>query len=117
MGGMRIELLVVPGCAGEATAVALLTTALDDIGLGSVGFAVTIIESQQEADGRHFIGSPTFYIDGEDVFPEPGRPASIGQAGVEAGGRRVGIPMTEIDGDTAIREGLAAWTRGDLVGR
>jgi hypothetical protein len=77
MDGMNVELLVVPGCARQAAAVAVLMTALEDIGLGSVGCSVTIIESHQEADRRHFIGSPTFCIDGEDIFPEPDRPASI----------------------------------------
>jgi hypothetical protein len=77
MDGMRIELLVVPDCPHEAAAVESLTTALDDIKLGAVGFAVRVIDSQDEADRRHFVGSPTICIDGADVFPEPDRPTSI----------------------------------------
>jgi hypothetical protein len=77
MNGMRIELLVVPQCPNESAAAQVLAQALADIGLGSVGFAVTVIDSQDDADRRHFIGSPTICVDGEDVFPEPGRPASV----------------------------------------
>lgn len=58
MEGMRIELLVVPECAYESAAVEVLTTALADVGLGSVGFTVTVVDSQEDADRRHFIGSP-----------------------------------------------------------
>jgi len=74
---MRIELLVVADCPHEAAAAAVLTTALEEIGLGSSGFDVTIIDTQAEADRRHFIGSPTVCVNGEDVFPEPDRPASL----------------------------------------
>ncbi len=77
MDSMWIELLVVPECAHESAALEVLTTALVDVGLGSVGFTVTIIDSQEDADRRHFIGSPTICVDGADVFPEPGRPAAV----------------------------------------
>lgn len=77
MDSMRIELLVVPECAHESAAAGVLTTALADVGLGSVGFTVVVIDSQEDADRRQFIGSPTICVDGEDVFPEPGRPASV----------------------------------------
>jgi hypothetical protein len=38
---------------------------------------VKVIDTQEEADSRHFVGSPTICADGSDVFPEPDRPASI----------------------------------------
>ncbi|OJY52843.1 hypothetical protein [Pseudonocardia sp. 73-21] len=74
---MRIELLVVADCPHESVAAGVLTTALSDIGLGSLGFTVTVIESQHDAELRHFIGSPTICVDGADVFPQPERPAAI----------------------------------------
>lgn len=74
---MRIELLVVPECPHASMVAEVLAQALADIGLGSVGFSVAVIDSQEDADRRHFIGSPTICVNGEDVFPEPGRPASI----------------------------------------
>ncbi len=74
---MDIELLVVPDCPHEASTAELLRTALDDVGLGAMGFAVTVIDSQEEAEARHFVGSPTICLDGADVFPHPDQPASI----------------------------------------
>jgi hypothetical protein len=63
---------------------------LADIGLGSIAFTVTVIDSQDDADRRHFIGSPTICIDGNDLFPEPGRPASL--ACRLYPGARAGVP-------------------------
>ncbi len=74
---MRIELLVVPECPHEAAAADLLATALADVGLGSVGYTVTVIDSQDDAERRHFIGSPTICVDGVDLFAEPARPAAV----------------------------------------
>ena len=77
MDGMRIELLVVSDCPHEAAAAQLLTSALEDVGLGSVGYTLTIIDTQADADQSHFIGSPTFSVDSQDLFPEPGRDPSV----------------------------------------
>jgi len=74
---MRIELLVVPDCPHAAAAGALLRQALDDIGLGSLLFAVVTIESSSVAEQLQFLGSPTFMVDGRDLFAEPGRPSAL----------------------------------------
>jgi hypothetical protein len=77
MRGMDIELLVVPDCPNEDAAGALLRSALDDIGLRSVDYTVTVIDTQEAADRRHFVGSPTISVDGEDLFAQPERAASV----------------------------------------
>jgi hypothetical protein len=77
MGGMRIELVVVADCPHEQAAGALLRRALDDIGLGSVPFEVIVVEGQSMADELQFVGSPTFRVEGRDVFGEPDRPAVV----------------------------------------
>jgi len=77
MDGVRVELLVVPDCPHQAAAVDVLSRALDDVGLGSVGYTVTLIDSQEDAERRRFIGSPTICVDGEEVLPDPARPASV----------------------------------------
>lgn len=77
MDGMRIELLVVPDCPHEAEAAGVLRQALDDVGLGRFGVTVTVVNSQRDADDRWFIGSPTFWVDGQDVFPRPERAPAI----------------------------------------
>ena len=74
---MDVELLVVPDCPNEAPAAALLRTALDDVGLARIPFTTNVIDTQAQAEGRGFIGSPTILIDGDDPFAEPGQPAAV----------------------------------------
>ena len=69
---MDVELLVVPDCPNENPAVVLLRTALDDVGLTGVRFATTLIATQEQAEQRHFTGSPTILLDGVDPFANPG---------------------------------------------
>lgn len=68
---MDVELLVVPDCPHETSAYDLILTALSELEL-AVSVAVTVIESDEQAQGRGFTGSPTFLIDGRDPFKEPG---------------------------------------------
>lgn len=110
MDSMRIELLVVPDCAHESAAAEVLTTALTVVGLGSVGFTVRVIDSQEDADRCHFIGSPTICVDGKDVFPEPGHPASI--ACRLYPGRRAGAPELG-DLEQALQRAAALSTPGE----
>jgi hypothetical protein len=77
MAVMEVELLVVPGCAHQEAASALLGTALGDIGLGSLGFTLTVIDTLEAAERRHFIGSPTIAVNGEDIFTDPSQPAAL----------------------------------------
>jgi hypothetical protein len=81
---MRVELLVVPECPTEAGAVQLLRTALSDIGLPDVRLTTTTIATQAEAERKRFVGSPTFLVDGTDLFEEPGRPRGIVMPGLSA---------------------------------
>jgi hypothetical protein len=74
---MRIELLVVPDCPHEGGAGALLRGALDDIGLGSQSFEMVVVESPAMAEQMHFLGSPTYMVEGRDLFDESGRPAAL----------------------------------------
>jgi hypothetical protein len=74
---MRIELVVVSGCPHADAAGELLAQALEDIGLGSRGYTVVVVDSEAEARQRRFVGSPTFAIDGEDVFAEPGHAVAL----------------------------------------
>jgi hypothetical protein len=67
---VQVELLVIADCPHEAAAVEVLRSALDDLGLATVDFGVTLIDSTAAAEQRRFVGSPTFTVDGDDVFPE-----------------------------------------------
>jgi hypothetical protein len=73
MGGMDVELLVVPDCANESGAMSVLHLALDVVGLGAQPVLRTVIVSQEQAQGRGFVGSPTILIDGVDPFGVDGQ--------------------------------------------
>ena len=68
---MDVELLVVPDCPHETSAYDLTLAALAELEV-SVPVAVTVIETDEQAQERGFTGSPTFLIDGRDPFAEPG---------------------------------------------
>jgi hypothetical protein len=74
---MDVELLVVPDCPNEVPAAALLRTALDDVGLARIPVTRTVIDTQEHAERRGFIGSPTIRIDAADPFAEPGQPVAL----------------------------------------
>jgi protein-disulfide isomerase len=74
---MDVELLIVRECPHTAAAAQLLRTALDDIGLPDKDFDTTVVVDQGDADRLGFTGSPTFFVDGTDLFTETGHPAGI----------------------------------------
>lgn len=65
---MDVELLVVPDCPNESAARVLLRAALDDIGLPGMEFRVTVIADRRDAERRGFRGSPSFLVDGAELF-------------------------------------------------
>lgn len=77
MEAMNVEVLVVPDCPHQASAVELAVTALADIGLSGIEPRVTMITTQDEAEARQFVGSPTFAMNGRDVFEFRDHPASL----------------------------------------
>ena len=110
---MDVELLVVPQCPNEASAIDLTRAALRELDV-SAAVTTTVIESDEQARARGFTGSPSFLINGRDPFAEPG--AAVGMAcrvyrtlaGV------AGVPSLE-----ELREALrcAATVQGSLSGR
>jgi hypothetical protein len=65
--GVDIEILVVPDCPHHTSANELVRTAVADTGVRS-SVTMTVIETADEAQQRHFAGSPTILIDGQDPF-------------------------------------------------
>ena len=74
---MELELLVVPDCPNEAAAVAAVQAAARQAGLGEVGLRVTVIDTDEQARGHRFAGSPTLLIDGVDPFADPSAPIGL----------------------------------------
>ena len=92
MGLMDVELLIVRECPHEAAAAQLLRTALNDIGLPDKDFHTTVVISQDDADRRGFTGSPAFFVDGTDLFREPGHPPGLSCRLYRSSGRVAGVP-------------------------
>jgi hypothetical protein len=67
---MKVELLVVGECPNEAPARAALRRALDRAEIDAV-ISTTIVDNDAQAVGRGFLGSPSFHVDGIDIFPLP----------------------------------------------
>jgi hypothetical protein len=73
MSAMDVELLVVPDCPNESVALSVLRSAFDRLGLAGQSVRTTVIGSQEQAEERGFVGSPTFLIDGVDPFGAAGQ--------------------------------------------
>lgn len=70
---MDVRLLIIEACPNEGTAATLLRRALNDVGLARVPFETEVVTGLEQAKALGFVGSPTFLIDGQDPFGEPGR--------------------------------------------
>jgi hypothetical protein len=64
-----VELLVITDCPHQDGAQALLRTALANVGLAHLAFETTTLISDDAARERLFAGSPTFLVNGADLFP------------------------------------------------
>ena len=67
---MKIDLLYFDGCPSWKQALANLRTALDEEHLDN-SINLIKIETDRDAVKTKFLGSPSFQIDGEDLWPEP----------------------------------------------
>lgn len=65
---LKIELLYFAECPSWKNALDLLTTVIDEIGLDAEVDLIRV-ETQDEANIYQFVGSPTFRINGRDLFP------------------------------------------------
>ena len=74
---LQIELLVVRECPIEAVAADLIATAVADTGVAAI-VTCTVIGTEEQAQRRGFVGSPTILLNGVDALPVP--QASVGVA-------------------------------------
>lgn len=108
-GAMRIELLVVPDCPHQDSALQVVRVAGRLAGLGEVPVTVTVIDSVEEAQRRGFAGSPTFLIDGVDPFAQPGAPTGIACRIYPTPGGPAGVPTVEQLADALVhRDGAGS---------
>jgi hypothetical protein len=68
---MRIEMLYWEGCPSYPKALADLRQAMGELGLDPQAVDVRRVDTDEQAAGERFVGSPTIRIDGVDVV-DPG---------------------------------------------
>lgn len=74
-GAMNIELLTIPDCPHSRSARELFATALELEGIDPALLTVTEITTEADAATASFHGSPSFIVDGTDLFPSNAAPA------------------------------------------
>ena len=64
-----IEMLTWSGCPSHAAAERQLHAILEDLGLTDISIVTSWIEDEATAERRHFVGSPTFRVDDQELIP------------------------------------------------
>ncbi len=104
---MRIELLYYPECPSHERALELIQQALRDEGL-QAEINIIRVETQEQADAYHFIGSPTIRINGRELQPQPNLPYRLTcRTFVHEDGRLSPVPSL-----TMLREAIRQATSG-----
>lgn len=88
----EISLLVVPDCPNETLAAEALSEALALVGLLGSPFRTVVVEDEDEASLLGFTGSPSFHVDGEDLFPMDHPPSLACRLYPGVLGRLQGVP-------------------------
>jgi hypothetical protein len=72
-----VEFLWWRGCPSWERALSELRAEMEAIGLDPCDVRLHEVETDAEAEGEGFVGSPTIRIDGRDLQPAEGRPAGL----------------------------------------
>ena len=86
------SLLVVADCPHTAPSATALRAAMDDVGYLGEPIVTRVIRTDEEAQAWGFLGSPTFLVDRQDIFPAPGQAAGLGCRLYRADDRVAGVP-------------------------
>ena len=113
MSGMDVELLVVPDCPNESVALSVLRSAFDRVGLGAQSVRTTVIASQEQAQERGLVGSPTILLDGVVPFGVAGQSPAIACRVYVTSAGSAGVPPLDdvISAVTAACDGGPASSR------
>ena len=90
--GPVVELLVVPDCPHGAQAALILREAMDDAGLAGARFTTRVISTAEQARQWAFVGSPSFFVNGRDLFDLPGQSPGFGCRLYRCGDAVTGVP-------------------------
>jgi hypothetical protein len=70
-GSIRIEILAREDCPNRGMALAVVERVVDETGVPAE-IEVVDVDSDEDAESYRMLGSPTVFVDGRDVDPEPG---------------------------------------------
>jgi hypothetical protein len=73
MDAVEVRFVYFDSCPNWPTAMNRLRGVLDQLGRADLPITCVRVETEDEAVGSGFAGSPTILIDGEDLFPHSGR--------------------------------------------
>jgi len=66
-----VEIWAWSGCPSHEAAGEQVASVLGELGFGGVPVGLRWVETDDEAERLHFVGSPTVVVDGRDVLPPP----------------------------------------------
>ncbi|MBT2514581.1 hypothetical protein [Arthrobacter sp. ISL-30] len=69
------ELRIIPDCPNSDAAIHLFRQSLEAEGVPAAQLGVRVVRTEDEATKLGFHGSPSFVVDGQDLFPSETAPA------------------------------------------
>jgi peroxiredoxin len=102
----RVELLWWEGCPTHEQAAEMLQDTLDELGRGEVNIVKREVRTRKDAQRLGFVGSPTFQVGRQDLFPVETAPALTCRVYTKADGRMSPLPDTADLADR-LRQALA----------
>ena len=90
MSVVDVELFVVPDCPNESVALSVLCLAFDRVGLAAQSVRTTVMASQEQAQERGFVGSPTILVNGVGPFGAAGAEPDVCLPRLRHPGRTIG---------------------------
>lgn len=100
---MLVELLVVTDCPNEHAARSVLREVAQANGITGLDVTVHVIDTDGAARRRNFVGSPTFLVDGMDLFPHPGAPIGLACRVYPGARGPSGVPDAEALGNALLK--------------
>ena len=92
---MRLDVLQIDGCPSSAKAADRAREALTLTQATDAEVVVTTLRSRSEAAQVSFAGSPTFLLDGDDLFPSDGETSELACRVYATPGGLAGLPTIE----------------------
>jgi hypothetical protein len=109
---VQVELLVVPQCPHEQDAREVLRRAAGQAGIADLQVTVTVVDTDQVAQRRGFVGSPAFLLNGVDPFAVIGAPTGLTCRVYPGAAAPSGVPDVAALRDALLRAGTCPASEG-----